>query len=282
MSIFEIFDFNTHFDILVGYNKVTPETSLTGTASRSNPLSVKTQLNRSKSLFKNQFMAPVSKEFHNVVKSAKSVSSTSTKLGLLKKVLSNDVLIKSKIIPSVQPNISKKYFYKDLSSKANTILEQCKINLLNISVMEAERSLSENNNSLKLQRDKVPEQNKESVLNLVKETQSKFEHAAHKKHDKKVNFFQNKEPTEKFPVRNPQKLESRKKYRLRSVQRKTHMRKNWQRNRSTSNKEAIEKTAVSIKASNIVANLSHEEIPDMAYIYLTKGLKSTRKIYILT
>ena len=38
-------------------------------------------------------------------------------------------------------------------------------NLLDMSVMEAEMSLSEKNNSLNLQLDKVPEQNKESMLN---------------------------------------------------------------------------------------------------------------------
>ena len=51
------------------------------------------------------------------------------------------------------------------------------------------------------------------------------------------------------------------------------MRKNWQRDRSTAKKEALKKTFELIKASNIVINLSHDEIPDLAYIYLAIGLE---------
>ena len=218
-------------------------------------------------------MAPVNKEIQNVLKSAKQVSSTTSKIRLLTKVLDSDQLLKSKIISSVLPTVGKKYCYRDLSDKADLILEDCRIKLLKTSVLEAERSLSDQKNSLKLHLEKVSEQEKNPVSQLVKEAQEKAEKETLKSHEKKVNFFLGKKPTEKYPVRDQKKLESRKKDRLRSTQRKSQMRKNWKRNKGAAKKEALKKKVEMIKASNIVVNLSQEEIPDLAYIYLANGLK---------
>ena len=88
-------------------------------------------------------------------------------------MLDNDQLIKSKKIPSVLPTIGKKYFLKDLSEKADSILELRRKSILETSVMEAERSLSEHKNSLKLQIKRVPVQKKDIILELVKEAQER-------------------------------------------------------------------------------------------------------------
>ena len=80
-----------------------------------------------------------------------------------------------------------------------------------------------------------------------------------KNHENKVNFFLHKKLSEKYPVRNQKKLESRKKDRTTSIQRKSQNRKNWQKNKSAAKKEALTEKVELIKASNFVVNISKKK-----------------------
>ena len=93
-------------------------------------------------------MGPKNCVVKDVVKAAKSVCTLNCKIKLLKKVLTNGTLLSSNIISSVSPSIGKKFCYADLSSQANAILINCRKQLLQLSVSEAERSLSDQRNAL--------------------------------------------------------------------------------------------------------------------------------------
>ena len=212
---------------------------------------------------------------NKLVKAARTVSKTQCQIKLLKDVLSNNTLMSSKIISSIEPNIGKKFGFRDLQSEADSILDKCREQLLELSVKDAERSFTNKKNDLVCLKKNIitdPNVNVLEVDQTINHVKSKTTFLQSKKHNKKIDFHlkrDHKLPSEKYLK---PKYVKRKEHNLKTIQRKTIDRNNYRKSVKKRKSESLSKISEKIKQSNIVVNLSDKEIPDLAYIYLAYGL----------
>ena len=126
---------------------------------------------------------------NKLVNTARTVSKNQCQIKLLKNVLSNSTLMSSKIISSVNPKIGKRFPFTDLQCQADSILEHCRQQLLEISVKDAERTFTNNQNKLACLKQSIlhdPLISATDVNSSIKKVSSKTEFTQSKKHDKKT------------------------------------------------------------------------------------------------
>ena len=106
---------------------------------------------------------------------------------------------------------------------------------------------------------------------ILKKLEAKYEASAkklNKKANKKVSFHL--QERSEIPVARKRKLRARKQ--KKPDHRKRKDRANYKRNRKKKKSEKIKLLIDKIKEENIVVNLSQEEVPASAYLYLSNGL----------
>ena len=206
---------------------------------------------------------------NNTLKLSEKYVKREHQLGLLNKIKEDSVLLTSNILPSIRPKIGKLFHYKDLNQKAQSVLHHARIRILEeCAIPEAQRDT--NKLKLGLTRELNRYVDRGRIGKLIDEQNNRLVGSNQKRLDKKVKFHldkehlnsniqlpQNTNKTQRRKKDADRRRAERRKYRTAKTARKVE----WMKNHVEQN----------IKGT-LVINLSSEEVPDIAYMYLAKGL----------
>ena len=193
-------------------------------------------------------------------------------LGFLKKVVDSSSLLESRILPSVQPKIGRKFHYVDLERKKLKILLDARIQILNeCAKVEKIRDVNNVNNTFSKELSKKI--NDQQFQIRVKSEIDKTRNGIVQRLSKKVNFHLDQiSNTETNTVTfQTKKKSSRNKFKAKAHDKVVENRRKYRRRKREKKKEWMTQKIVEIK-NTLVFNLSSQEIPDIAYLYLAKGL----------
>ena len=109
---------------------------------------------------------------------------------------------------------------------------------------------------------------KEEILRNLETNSETLAKQLNKKIDKKVSFYL-EETTEMSFVKKKKFVKRREK---KSVNRRKKNRQNYKRNKKKKKRDRLKVLVDKIKDENVVVNLSNEEVPASAYLFLAKGL----------
>eukprot|EP00116_Pleurobrachia_bachei_P000624 sb/3460886/ len=180
--------------------------------------------------------------------------SVEAQVTLLNQIVCSNELLESDILSSVKPSIGRRFLFPDLEERKFRILQAARQQILTeCSIPEATRALNELN--LECQAGKTPGYNSDHPKML------KIRRNIERKHQVKKQFFVNK------PQQAPCPNKRRGAYRARRKRRVKERKGNAKEKRLEARRQKVE----TIKTTT-VRNLSDEEVPDGAYLYLAKGL----------
>ena len=192
---------------------------------------------------------------------------------LLRNVCESEALLKSKILSSVQPKIGKVFKHKDLETKKHQILIDARLTLL------SKCSIPENlreTNQCQFRIKKLLQNNKdrEWIEEAIKVSQNQFRDSTKKRLDKKLSFHLDKvSPTD--PKKSTRKEEKRKERTEAQWKIRRARNKGYNARKKLRKQEKLSERVKEIKETS-VRNLSSVVIPDVAYLYLARGLKFVR------
>ena len=196
-------------------------------------------------------------------------------LNLLELVSTNQPLYTSKILPSVQPKVGKEYTYQDLEKNKCLILTKARIDLLQLSITEAERDISKiksditkSESNVLLQNDNTPP---EAIQLQINKHLNPEITKINKKMKKKICYFSGDDTVIVAPQLHLKKTSTKRRKRKSKKQRKQSNYNNRQNNKKRK-AEALADRVASIKSNKLVINLSQIDLPDLCYLYLSKGL----------
>ncbi len=191
---------------------------------------------------------------------------------LLETTLTNQKLLNSRILSSLQPKIGRKFNYEDLESKKEEKLNELRKELLSIAMEEKNRDLMTLRGQLVAEKHKLKSTHsatkQKEVIQRLEEKSATTASRLNKKMNKKVSFYLQ----ERSEINFTRKKKVRMKTQKQPQERKKKNRHNYRRNKKKKKEERMKEMITKIKDENVVVNLSDEEIPDCAYIYLAKGL----------
>lgn len=183
-------------------------------------------------------------------------------LGLLRQVRENSVLLNTKILPSIRPKIGKLFHHRDLHQARVQILEQC-------AIPEAQRDTNRLQLSLNKALDRY--EDRERIEKLIDDQNHRLTTTSLKRLDKKVKFHLDKAEQERQKSR-PQQNIKRNNKRKRNAERRRAERKKYRTSKAAKKVEWMKNHVEDNIKGKLVINLSSQEVPDIAYLYLAKGL----------
>ena len=189
-------------------------------------------------------------------------------LGLLNRIKENPELLKSSILPSIRPTIGKVFHHKDINQKAHRILHHTRIQILNeCAIPEACRD----SNILQLRINKALDRHndRERICKVIEEQREKLDRSNLKRLDKKVRFhLDRKQSSTKQPSPNINRNVKRK----RTAKRRAAERKRYRKARHAKKVDWMKQHVEQNIKGKLVINLSSVAVPDIAFMYLSKGL----------
>jgi len=168
-------------------------------------------------------------------------------LQLLEEVKNNDVLLNSKIMSSLQPKIGYKYKFADLEIRKRELLLETRKNLLQLSMEEANRDITNINNTREIQLASLDleDETHEVFMTSIRNTMLSTSNLAKKKINKK-SAFHGSQVSANFT---PPSLAQTK----RSVNRKSRRRMhNKYKAKSVKRKKDVQKEAVRQKIDKLI------------------------------
>ena len=184
-------------------------------------------------------------------------------------------MLHSRILPSVQPKIGKSYSYQDLEARKNSILNNTRKQLLRISIDEANRDIISLQDEMKKQSNTLKvhqsEDEQKSTKSKIDNERSKEKHITSIKHRKKLHFHGYKGDLN-VDRHSYHSLSGRNKKRIKTKERKQKNNKLRHKRIKEEDKKRLKETVDKIIEDNLVVNISSYDIPDLAMVYLSKGL----------
>ena len=180
------------------------------------------------------------------------------------------------LFSSIRPRIGKTFNSQTLEDKKQNILDQCRLQLMELGKEEAIanlRSTQEDHSKLVQEAQNLPAEQYMDLMNHSYSYEKKLLQEFSKKHQKKVDtHVMRREKLAPPPVPPPDlKPEKKKKHhRTLKVRRKDRGRKRKDDEKDRKDREAKVRVST-IKESNLVHNFSTQEVPDEAYLYLALG-----------
>ena len=180
------------------------------------------------------------------------------------------------LFSSLRVHVGKVYNENGLEEKKSLILKACQKELLELSRREAIANLECDRENLKhfFDSDAIQALSYENY-NILTSICSKYEASLilklSQKHERKIAFFENSNACEECSPKSPIKPEKKRKHK---AKKKVWRRKRQKIKRELASNEKKQKQLIElekIKSSNLVLNLSSQEIPDEMYFYLALG-----------
>ena len=180
------------------------------------------------------------------------------------------MLLKSKILSSIQPSVGKSFHHKDLETKKNKILHEPRVSIIeNCAKVESVRDIKIMTSNLNKALNR--HQNKEKIEKLIKENQQKVKTDTTKRLDNKIKFHLDKLSSRGISRDSNHKQKRKEKNEKQRQKNSIHNKQAKQRQKQRKQKWLCEKVE-EIKSST-VRNLSSKiDIPNTVYIYLARGL----------
>ena len=178
---------------------------------------------------------------------------------LLETVLTNNQLLKTKILSSLQPKVGREFQFEDLEEKKKEKLLEVRKDLLAIAMEEKDREIATLKTQFKTEKEKLNGDNtkKQETLKKLEERSTTTSNEINKRLNKKVSFHLQELTDIKFTKKKRLLKERRKK--PEHVKKKN--RQNHRRNIKRKKNEQMQNRIQKIKDENIVVNISEEEMP---------------------
>ena len=161
-----------------------------------------------------------------------------------------------------------------MEHKKVEFLKSTKCEIIDIALIEASRDITNLSNTVKLTETKIINktgtENFQCINNRINENIFKSVKKTDKRLNKKINFFQNHKTDNTLFTST--KVPSRFTKIQRSKARRVKDNENYKRNVKERKQTYLSNQVTKIKADNVVVNFSDLEVPDLAYVYLSKGL----------
>ena len=191
---------------------------------------------------------------------------------LMVTTLAKHNLLTSGILSSLQPKIGLKFNYEDLENQKVEKMTVLRKELLSIAVEEKNRDLVNLRTQLTSEKQNMKStltaaQQKELITRLEEKTATKAD-KENKKMNKKVSFHLQ----ERTEINFTKKKQVRLRPPRQPPEQKKKNRQNYNRNKKKKKEDRLKEIVTKIKDENVVVNLSNEDFPDCAYIFLAKGL----------
>ena len=183
--------------------------------------------------------------------------------------------VDSGLFSSLRVHVGKFYTDNGLEEKKSVILKNCQNELLELSRVEAVNNLRICRENLRtfFEKDDVQSlgtENYKVLADICYSYESSVIIQLFKRHERKVNRFEQRacdKSKVKMPVKPDKKIRHRTKLRV-----WWHERQKLKRQKVSSQKQkCLDEKLVKIKSSNLVMNLSSQDIPDEMYFYLALG-----------
>ena len=221
--------------------------------------------------------------YAKVLRLATKLESKTAQGNLLKDVLNSETLLNSKILCSVQPGIGRLPHFNDLSFNIQEILRKDRRAILEIFIEENRRDVANFSNSLILTTNKLivlvescPDaiNARKKMEQLIRDHRNEVRNSHNKRFEKKVAFHSNKQA--RFTVSELHRLQTSTNTRkARSEVQQAAKRERIKRSKKRKQekkKDSLKARVGEIVAKNLVVNLSTQEVPDLAFLYLANGL----------
>ena len=193
-------------------------------------------------------------------------------LNLLQETMNNNTLLSSKILSSIQPKVGKEFLNIEVENQKQRILLNTRKQLIKLAIKDKEKNLQQLNSSFNEKKEEMITnfENPNKLLEKLEQISNNQCRDINEKMNKKVEFhLQGQHEKIKF---------TKAKVYIKKRSRKPNARQK-KKKKATYIAKKKEKTQLKIKAivnkvkdENIVVNLSNEEVPDAAYVFLQKGL----------
>ena len=190
---------------------------------------------------------------------------------LLIETSNNKDLLVSKIISSLQPRIGKRFSQNDIESRKWKILEETRKKLIRLAIEEKNIELSQTIEKFNQIRKEYIDANAdhETFLSKLEKYMNAITHRLNINMNKKITFHLGRQqPLIEFVKK---KMQAKKKRKW-TANRKKKNKLIYRQKVRTRNQNRIQTIVTKIKQENTVINLSSQEVPDAAYIFLSKGL----------
>ena len=206
---------------------------------------------------------------NTTLKLSEKLTKKEHQLGLLIRVKEDRALLGSNILSSVRPKIGRVFHHRDLDQKARLLLEQARVQILDeCAIPEAQRDARKL--QLGLTRALQRYDNQERIGKLIDEQKCKLDRSNRKRLDKKVKFYlDNIHQNSNKP---PRPNTNRKRRRKRDLDRRRAERKRYRAAKNARKVEWMRNHVEQNVKGKLVINLSSTEVPDIAYMYLAKGM----------
>ena len=190
---------------------------------------------------------------------------------LLVETINNRILLESKILSSLQPSIGRMFIHENLEARKMSVLTNTRKKLMQIAIEEKDLELQSLNADFTEKKQSYVERsgNATQFLNKMENVSTKNSHNINERMNKKINFhLQQQHQTIVFTTVKTQV----KKKRTWTANRKRKNRLKYNMKQKEKKHQKVVSMVNKIKEENIVVNLSQEELPDCAYLFLAKGL----------
>ena len=190
---------------------------------------------------------------------------------LLTETINNGTLLKSKIMSSLQPSVGRTFINEQFETRKTNLLLNTRKKLMQLAVNEKEFELQRLNNEFDTLKRTYLDHTEDSVRFLTKMEQSSHRRTQkiNERMNKKVNFhLQRQDQNIEFTTTKKQ-VKKRRKW---TQNKKKKTRAKYKLKQKLKKQEAIKSSVNKIKEENVVVNMSREDLPDSAYLFLGKGL----------
>ena len=216
-------------------------------------------------------MVNINNDEEGLVKLLVKIQNKEAQINLLQETLSNNRLLQSKIISSIQPKMGITFKHEDLEEKKKKLMTKWRKDTLQIAIEEKQRELDECRLEFESKKTKYEEDHRENteIYNRLEKESIRTTNRINKKMNKKLAFHQQQTITNTKKFTSSKKFERKKKQ---SKRRKKLNRINYKRKQKEKKQAAIDQILMKIRNENIVINLSNLDIPSSTILYLAKGL----------
>ena len=207
----------------------------------------------------------------NMMKLLSKIQTLEAQKSLLSETVKSKKLLGSKIISSLQPKVGKSFVNRDIEIRKQQILEDSRKKLMMLAIEEKNEELNQIQEEFSQAKEEYVSTNvsPDVFLQKLEKLMNAVTHRLNKHMNKKVSFHLGQDrPTTEFV----KKIVQVKKKRKWTLNRKKKNRLAYKAKVKIKKQGKIKAIVTKIKEENTVINLSDEEVPDAALIFLAKGL----------